>query len=439
MFGAAVAVVAEDVAFTDVERRRILQHAAVPVPADPTNRYADDPGAAHLGRWLFFETRFNPDNAISCATCHVPARAFADGRTTARGLADLPRHAPALWNVGHQRWFLWDGRRDTLWAQALQPLEDPREHGSSRGRVVRLLHDDPELRAAYEHVFGPMPDLSDLARFPADARPVPDDPDDPTGRAWSAMTDVDRRVVDGVFANVGKALAAYQRQIISADAPFDVFAEGLRTDDPAKRAALSPQEQRGLKLFVGAANCRLCHAGPNFSDGEFHNTGVPPAGGGAPSDQGRYAGIALVQADPFNAAGVHSDQRDGPTARQVTSLLRSPETWGQFKTPSLRHVATTAPYMHGGQMASLAEVLRFYSTREGAVQFGHHEDPLLVPLGLTDEELGDLEAFLKTLTGAPLPPELLGPPASPRPPATATPRAAERQETVDEFGENGLD
>jgi cytochrome c peroxidase len=116
-----------------------------------------------------------------------------------------------------------------------------------------------------------------------------------------------------------------------------------------------------------------------------------------PVDPCRFAGLEAVMADPFNAAGVHSDAPDSPAGRMVRRLARGPESWGRFKTPSLRNVGETPPYMHNGTFETLREVLEFYSTREGAVIGGHHAEVLLEPLGLSERELGDLEALLRSL------------------------------------------
>ena len=143
-------------------------------PPDPTNAVADDPRAARLGQFLFFEQRLSGTGTIACATCHEPGRSWTDGREVAEGLGTLTRHTPSLWNVAYNRWFFWDGRADSLWSQALSPLEHPDEHGGSRLQYAHLVHGDPELRAAYERVFGPLPELEDTERFPPEGRPVPD-------------------------------------------------------------------------------------------------------------------------------------------------------------------------------------------------------------------------------------------------------------------------
>jgi cytochrome c peroxidase len=216
--------------------------------------------------------------------------------------------------------------------------------------------------------------------------------------------------VDGHDRRGPPPLAAYQRRLVSRDAPFDTFAAGLREGDAERLGALGPAAQRGLKLFVGEANCRLCHSGPNFTDGEFHNIGVPPSGGGLPLDPGRYRGVPVLQRDAFRADGPFSDDRDGPAARRARVVANGPDNWGRFKTPSLRNAAETAPYMHQGQLATLEDVLRFYSTLEDAVQLDHHREQVLRPLNLTDQQLADIRAFIESLTGRPLPETLTRPP-----------------------------
>ncbi len=142
LFGLYSALSQEDarpVVFSEEERARIFQHAARPAPPDLTNRFSNHPGAAHLGRFLFFDTRFSANGKVSCATCHDPALGFADGRSLAVGLEPLERHTPSLWNTAYQRWFFWDGRRDSLWAQSLDPIEDRREMALPRQQLVQHL------------------------------------------------------------------------------------------------------------------------------------------------------------------------------------------------------------------------------------------------------------------------------------------------------------
>ncbi|HEX5010827.1 MAG TPA: cytochrome c peroxidase [Planctomycetota bacterium] len=381
--------------FTPEELARILQQSPLPsAPPDPTNRVESDPRAQRLGQFLFFDPRLSANGAVACATCHQPARSFSDGLPFAQGLATATRHTPALWNVAQNRWFFWDGRADSLWAQAAQPIENPLEMGFTRLGVLRLFTSDPELRAAYTDLFGPLPPL------PADdaAAPTPETPPQ----------------LDAFYVNVCKCIAAYSRRLVSDHSPFDTFVAGLRDGDPAKLAALAPDAQRGLRLFVGRGQCRLCHSGPNFTDMEFHSTRIPLARPDLRRDSGRLTGIDKVQADPFNGAGAFSD---APAAghEKLDFLASGPDNIGQFKTPSLRSVALTAPYMHAGQFPTLHDVLVHYSEFADAFDFdpGHFEQ-MLQPLHLTEGEIADLTAFLGSLTGTGLDPALLEAPAGPR-------------------------
>jgi cytochrome c peroxidase len=370
--------------FTAAEVRRILQHSPLLAPpADTSNARSDDPAAARLGQFLFFDPRLSGNGHLSCASCHDPEKAFTDGRAVSEGVRRGRRNTPALWNVAYNRWFFWDGRADSLWSQALKPMESPDEMANTRDGVYRLVRDDAAIRSAFEGVFGEFPVAGD------------------------------RAAVNRVFASVGKALAAYQRRIVSRGAPFDVFAEGLREDDPACIARLSESARRGLAIFVGRGQCRTCHVGPNFTDGEFHDIGVPPAAG-LEKDAGRAEGVTRLRSDEFQAGGAFSDDRQGDAARNMAFLDTGAPSAGRIKTPSLRNVALTAPYMHQGQLATLRDVLRYYSTLEGRTPPGPHDEKILVPLHLDEQETTDLVAFLESLTGAPLPPELLRRPASPK-------------------------
>jgi len=377
---AALALAQSPVRFDAMETAKIFAHSPLGAPPpDLTNAHADDPAAAQLGRFLFFDKRLSSNGEIACATCHVPERAFADGLPLSRGLGTAKRHAPTLLNVAFQRWFFWDGRADSPWAQVQGPIESPLEMGGDRQRLAKLVREDPELRAAFTGVFGPLPGAA-----------------------------------DGILAQAGKAIEAYERRLVSADSAFDRFADALRKGDPAAQAAYPEAAKRGLALFVGKANCRLCHAGPLFSDGEFHNIGVPTLDRTPPRDEGRLAGVDEVRRDPFNAAGAFSDDPEGERAVELGRLSKTSDLWGEFRTPTLRNVARTAPYMHQGQFATLRDVLRYYSTLEGTVPAGHHGEQVIRPLHLADGEIDDLIAFLETLDGAEVPAELRSPPASPR-------------------------
>ena len=396
---------------TDAQQRRIagLSGSMERTP-DTTNNVWNDPTAALLGQRLFFDTGFSLDNSVSCATCHDPAMGFADGKALPTGLAEGSRHTPSLLNVAGQRWFFWDGRADTLWSQALHPFERAEEFGSNRLAVLHRVHEDPILRTEYESVFGPMPPLDDSSRFPDDASPDAER-DSKAGLAWRDMTEVDQKACNRAFSNLGKAIAAYEHRLVPPPSRFDEFVTAMLAGDSKAMAEYPADARRGLLLFIGEAGCRQCHFGPLLSDLEFHNTGIPPGHGGLPRDAGRWEGIKLLQSNPFRASGEFSDDRESIRALSTDSLARNSELWGAFRTPSLRNLNQTAPYMHQGQFESLREVLVFYNTLEEMVVMDHHQETVLRPLGFSENQLDDLESFLMTLSSPKLPSELTRKPA----------------------------
>ncbi|MFN0060417.1 MAG: cytochrome-c peroxidase [Planctomycetota bacterium] len=404
--------------WTESERRVILRLSPVsPPPDDATNRVARSEFAAEFGQQLFFDARLSASREVACATCHDPAQAFSDGKSLAQLTTPLTRNTPSLWNVAYQRWFFWDGRNDTLWGQALEPIEHPREMAFTRLEVAHAIAANSDLRRAYERAFGALDDCSDRTRFPARGRPAL--PFDGTlvpsfCADWQRMAVADQETINRVFANVGKSLAAYMTRLVRADAPFDTFVAGLRDNDATRIESLSLAAQRGLRLFIGRAGCRQCHSGPLFTDFEFHDIGLMTrdAASRTAVEPGRYDGIARARGNPFNSAGAHSDARDGKSARLLAGVVQASHQVGAFKTPSLRNVALTAPYMHQGQFATLAEVLHYYSTLEGARPREHHDEQVLTPLQLTDGERSDLIAFLESLTAPVADPGLLTPPKS---------------------------
>ncbi len=404
------------VALSEGELARTLRASPVPaVAADPTNRHADDPAAAHFGRWLFFDTRLSSSGGISCSTCHDPAFGFSDEKEVAIGEGVGTFNSPHIWGAGHSRWLFWDGRSETLWNQALGPIENTVEMGSARTAIVQVIARDDDLRAAYDRVFGPFPfSLEEAGALPARATPITGDPQSMSLMLWDMIEASVRESINEVFVNIGKAIAAFERTINPPVAPFDIYVQGIRERDQAKIDALSFSAQRGLKLFMGEARCHFCHSGPLFTDGEFHNTRVPPLDPDTSPHEGRHGALPKLAADGFGAASRWSDDPDGPRAAITEGLLATQELWGQFKTPSLRQVATTAPYMHQGQFPTLRRVVEHYSTFEGALPPGHHAipDPLLEPLGLSAAQIDDLIAFLRSLEGE-VGEELTGPPERP--------------------------
>jgi cytochrome c peroxidase len=394
--GAAGATDDPAASFSPAARARLLRMSPLPPPPpDPSNAVADDPRAVRLGRRLFFDPRLSIDGHRSCATCHDPARHWTDGRPASTPAARFPRNAPSLWNTAYNRWYGWDGRADSAWAQALGPLEAEGELGSNRLRLFHQVRSDPALLAAYAELFGPLPEgADDPRRFPADARPLPRSPDDALQRAWAAMREEDREQANRVFANLGKAIAAFERRLVVRETVLDRFVAATRAGTAPPVDGLSAAAVRGLRLFVGRGGCTLCHSGPLLSDGEFHDVGIALTRGHR-VDPARHRGVFELLQSPFTRLGPYADVPD--PAAPVRFLEPATHQLGQFKTPSLRGVADTAPYMHDGRFATLEEVVRFYDGREGAAPLGHPTS-LLQPLGLDEGEVADLVAFLGSLT-----------------------------------------
>jgi len=382
--------------------------ALPPLPPDPSNAYADNPVAAHLGHKLFFDMRFSSNGLVSCASCHKPELMFTDGLARAKGVGITPRKSMTIVGVAYSNWFFWDGRKDSLWSQALGPTENPLEHAGNRSQFAHLLYEDADYRSLYEALFGPHPDISDEGRYPRSAGPAPV-PGPEASEAWAKATPEDQDTINRIFANMGKAIAAYERLLMPGPGRLDAYIDAALSGDRAgMELQLSEAEAQGLQLFTGRAQCINCHNGPLLTNHSFHNTGIPPAPD-LPPDLGRSEGIMLVMEDPFNCTGKYSDANEGDCAHLRFARTEGVELISAFKVPTLRNISKTAPYMHSGQIANLTDALKHYNEAPLAIR-GHSE---IEPLNLTPVDLQNLEAFLRALD-SPLttPPELLVPPVS---------------------------
>ena len=368
--------------------RSLSLEALGPVPADPSNRYADDTLAAQLGHRLFFDKRLSSTGTVSCATCHLPERDLQDGKAFAEGVGVTSRRTMPVAGTAHSPWQFWDGRADSQWAQALGPLESAVEHGGDRTQYAHIVQ--AQYRKMYESVFGPLPRLEGL---PANAGPVTD-----TARA-AAWRDIDaarQADVSRVYANIGKAIAAYERRIGFAPARFDRFvAAELSGGQHTSASAFTRDEEAGLRLFIGKGSCVNCHNGALLTDNSFHNTGVQPPAVALLPDSGRAVGVRGAVASEFSCTSRHSDALPDDCQELRFTVTEGEELVRAFKTPSLRNVANRAPFMHAGQIATIPEVLDHYN-RAPKAPFGHSE---LRPLRLSRRETAQLEAFLRTLTG----------------------------------------
>ena len=329
-----------------------------PPPVAPSNSYADNSRAAKLGKSLFFDQRLSKDEKFSCASCHQPRLYFTDGLARARAHGTALRSTPTLLGAAWSPWQYWDGRKDSLWSQALGPIEHPGEMALDRTSFAKKLlqHHGDEYRA----LFGNSPDLSALQKK---ASPLGNSE---TIDNWESLSDRSRRQINRVFVNAGKALMAYQRQLRLPRARFDRFVDALARTQGEQDARtefasiFSQAEVAGMRLFMGKANCASCHNGPLFTNFEFHNIGAPEPNP-EQVDLGRYAGVQTLAADEFTCLSEWSDA--GPTQCEEMRFLKraGAELVGAFKTPTLRNVAATAPYMQAGQFENLAAVLNHYN------------------------------------------------------------------------------
>lgn len=291
------------------------------VPSPPPNlTYA---AKVELGKQLYFDGRLSKNNQVSCAFCHIPGAGFADPRQTSIGVDGKigGRQAPTVFNTAFNPLQFWDGRASSLEEQAIGPIHNPLEMAETHENVVKKIGKVKGYRDQFRAVFG---------------------------------TDVS-------LQGIAEAIAAFERTIISTDSPFDKYMLG-------DAQAMDEAAVRGMVLFKGKARCILCHNGPNFTDNQFHNLGVPQEGP-QKEDLGRY-----------NVTRVNRDK-------------------GAFKTPTLRSITETAPYMHDGVFKTLEEVIDFLDKGGGP---NPNLSPLMKPLMLRPDEKTDLIAFLKALTGAPV-------------------------------------
>jgi cytochrome c peroxidase len=283
----------------------------VPVPDD-------NPMTAEkisLGKQLYFDGRLSADNKVSCASCHDPAKGFSNGERFATGVEGKKggRSAPTVINTAYGSLQFWDGRAKSLEDQALGPIQNPIEMNMTLDAVIKKLNGIDGYKTQFKKVFG----------------------------------------TDGVTSDgIAKAIAAYERTVISGNAPYDKFKAG-------DTKALSESAQRGMKLFFGKAHCSACHAGPNFTDNSYHNVGVG------------------------------MDQKDFDKGRADISKL-SGDT-GAFKTPTLREIAKSGPYFHDGSAKTLEDVINHYAKGGIASEWLDEE---IFNIKIAPAEKADLVKFL---------------------------------------------
>jgi cytochrome c peroxidase len=291
----------------------------LPVPWPADNPYSPD--KAELGRALFFDPRLSQDSKVSCANCHMPKYAFGDGLKVSEGFQGQTgrRNAPTVINRAYSLAQFWDGRAATLEEQVKGPIENPVEMALTLDAAVERLRRIPGYAAWFERVFGTR---------------------------------------DFTIEHVTKAVATFERTVLSGNSPYDRYKAG-------DKKAMSAAQVRGMKVFFEKAKCDQCHEGINFTTNAFHNLGVGMDKPNPP-DLGRY------------------------------EITKDPKDWGAFKTPTLRDVALTAPYMHDGSLKTLEEVVEFYN--RGGIP-NQNRDEKITALRLSERDRKDLVEFLKALSG----------------------------------------
>ena len=363
------------------ELRRIVENLSFDsLPSFTARQKAE----ANFGRELFEDTRFSANENISCKTCHIASKSFTDGRRVAIGMGVGKLNTPMNVNRFWSRWQFWDGRATHLASQALGPIESPVEHGSSRFKVAKVMFEDPSYRAKYRALFGEFPQgIEEITRFNGDAAPkknrnLPTYLNDwcadtmdqqnnniyPGGRYdigrdsyfrpntsdslsanWERLPTDLRAAINTVFYNFGTAIGSYEKGIVAVNSPFDAFAEKfLETNDVNSSLVqgFGHNELQGLQYFYKQGGCISCHYGPNFSDEKFHNISLGP--NNKYVFLGRAKGVIDAINDPFSCKGEGRQSCD-----ELRNHRNSIYDLGAAKTPSLRNVSVTGPYMHDGR------------------------------------------------------------------------------------------
>jgi cytochrome c peroxidase len=354
-------------------------------PPGHGNRYLSDSGAIALGHQLFYDPRLSDNDENSCATCHQPSMHYVDHLARAEAKGRGTRKTPTIVGSAFNTWYFWDGRADSSWSQALGPIENGLELANTRMGAASLIV--TKYRASYEAIFGKLPADGFWDDLPKAASPVGSPQQQ---QAWQRLAPEKRNVINRIFANVGKSLAAFQAQFRPAHSRFDDYLDAITQDkNEAPLGILTKEEIAGFKLFLGKARCVECHSGPRLTDNDFHNTGVPTPKDLQPDD-GRAAALQQFGQSGFGCRSVYSD--DISQCPEINDESRN-QMLGAFRTPSLRNVPNHGPFMHSGQLRTLPEVVAHYNQAPTA-DMGLTQ---LQPLNLSSLEQRQLVAFLKTL------------------------------------------
>ena len=354
------------------------------MPNNSSNRYAQNLEAMKLGQQFFYDPRFSGGEDTSCSTCHKPELQFVDNQARAEATGIGTRKTMSVVGAAYSQWLFWDGRADSLWAQALGPLENPLEHAGTRTQFAWVIKHN--YKAAFEKVFGTLPSEGFWSNLPKRAGPAGNTLE---RENWAKLSYVQKDTISRMYSNIGKAIAAFETNLKPGGTRLDQYVQEFTQKGSSK--ALTTSEVAGLKLFIGKANCVKCHGGPRLTDDSFHNIAVPTPKE-LEADEGRQRAVLTIIQNEFGCFGLYSDDTSNcsaVTGNQNAAL--APE--GAFKTPSLRDVVGHFPYMHSGQYPKLEDVIKHYNTAPKAI-VGISE---LKELKLSLLAQQDLLAFLKVL------------------------------------------
>jgi cytochrome c peroxidase len=493
----------------DVARVEALADMPTTAPADPSNRYGTSASAIALGKMLYFDNRFSGpstgldalnrkmpfgrtatgDNAgVACVSCHDAGHASVDPASTpgnvSVGAGWTYNNALPIYDSAFYGLHLWNGRTDSLWAQAVADNENPLTTNGNRLHTAWLISD--LYGAAYTAAFAnyPLPLAGPSAatqalvgsdgqcvaaagtcpatcrqamsattgtvgcwpRFPLQGKPgkvagcQPGEASEPFGDAYDCMAAADQAAVTRVLVNFGKAIGAYEATLVLGSSPFDRWVADVRAGHADTSTAMSGPAQAGARLFVGKAGCSDCHNTPFFSDDAFHNVGVGQTGVAVPTEGdcpagsvcdcapassghaggpknclpwGARDGVQKLQGSGFRRDSMWSDDKSASAATPFYTADLSTIALGAYRTPSLRNVALTAPYMHDGSIATLDDVVWHYNQGQPTPNTPGYGAASFKPLYLTGEEQADLVAFLGALTCDPPSADLIAPPTLP--------------------------
>lgn len=371
------------VEFSEQEINAITSHGPWPatVPSGPANELSGLRWAEKLGESLFSDITLSANQSISCASCHQPENGFTDKLPVGVGLEKGVRNTQGLLDIGLQRWFGWDGGADSLWAATLRPMFNAHEMGNDTSSLAKTLRSNELLLTAFKSNFI---GYSSTDTSKNDTQTSNSSASD--NRLLISLSD------EELVVTAAKSIAAFMRTLRSERTEFDRYRDALANNDVDAQLRYSESAKRGLKIFIGEANCRVCHFGSNFSNGEFHDTGRPFFTDVGVVDSGRYGGIQRVKQDRFNLLSQYGETSSDTDKLKTKYVKLSQMNWGQWRTPSLRNLSLTGPYMHDGSLETLRDVVDAYADIDPDRLHAEGES-ILKPLDLNNDQRNDLVNF----------------------------------------------